>query len=267
MSVEGKVVLITGAGRGIGRGIALAFGAAGASVVVAERDEPDGRSVVQEIQGTGGAALFVRCDVSRREDVYGAVKAAADHFGGLDVLVNNAVALTPNVLLEDKTDEMLELTISTGMWGTWWGMRAALPEFQKRGGGRIINFYSGDAESGAWLHSDYNASKSAVLGLTRSAAAEWGRYNVLVNAICPAAKGTTYHLLEAQNPRFLDRWLRGNPLGRMGEPDKDIAPVVLFLASEASRYITGEMIHVDGGQHLARSSSKPESIGSAPPPE
>ena len=262
MQFSSKTVVITGGGRGIGRAMALAFAREGAAVVVAERDAQDGQAVAEQIVSSGGQALFLACDVSRREDVYGALDMAAETFGGLDVLINNAGCLSPNVLLEDKTDEMLDQTIKVGMWGTWWGMKAALPHFRRRGGGRIINFYSNDADSGAWMHADHNAGKLAILGLTRSAAAEWGRYNIRVNAICPAAAGTVFQQMKIDDPEFVDRWCYQNPAGWMGDPERDIAPVALFLASEASRYITGEVIHVDGGQHLARRSSKPAGLPS-----
>src|SRR5208283_1756926 len=109
---------------------------------------------------------------------------------------------TPEVLLEDKTDAMLARTLDAGLWGTWWMMRAAFPHLKARGGGRIINFYSINADAGSWLTSDYNAMKGAIQGLTRSAAVEWGRFNILVNAIAPTAAGTVYAQLCEEHPGF-----------------------------------------------------------------
>jgi NAD(P)-dependent dehydrogenase (short-subunit alcohol dehydrogenase family) len=139
-------------------------------------------------------------------------------------------------------------------------MRAALPEMKKRGGGRIINFYSIDAEVAAWLHADYNAAKAAIQGLTRSAAAEWGRFNILVNAIAPTAAGTVFVELCKKIPGFAEAASAQNPLGRVGDPEKDIAPVVVFLASELSRYVTGETIHVDGGMNMPGYHSRPADL-------
>src|SRR5690606_4602534 len=107
---------------------------------------------------------------------------------------------------------------------------------------------------------DHNITKSAILGVTRSAAAEWGRYNILTNIIAPAAAGTVFEDMKIADPEFVERWSYQNPLGRMGDPQKDMAPVVMFLASPAAGYITGELLRVDGGQHLARRSSKPADL-------
>lgn len=258
--LDGKVAVVTGAGKGIGRGIARRFAAEGAAVVVAELDPTEGERVAADIDSAGGRAVFIRTDVGDKAQIESAIVAAAEVFGRLDILVNNAIALSPNVPLEDKSDEDLDGLLRTGLWATWWAMRAALPHFQANGGGRVINFYSIDAEAAAWLHADYNLTKEAIRGLTRSAAAEWGRYNVLVNAIAPAAKGTVFDQLSQAIPGFAEMSAAANPLGRVGDPETDIAPVAVFLASDDSRYVTGETIHVDGGQHLPRYNSKPPTI-------
>jgi NAD(P)-dependent dehydrogenase (short-subunit alcohol dehydrogenase family) len=258
--LDGKVALITGSGKGIGRGIARRFVKEGAAVVVAELDDAAGKQVAEELEQGGGRALFSHTDVGDKEQIEAAVGAAVSTFGRLDVLVNNAIALSPNVPLEDKTDADLDGLLHSGLWATWWSMRAALPHFKQQGGGRVINFYSIDAEAAAWLHVDYNATKEAIRGLTRSAAAEWGRYNILVNAIAPAAQGTVFMQLSEAIPGFAEISSAANPLGRVGDPEEDIAPVAVFLASDDSRYVTGETIHVDGGQHLPRYNSRPPGL-------
>lgn len=258
--LKDKVAVITGAGGGIGRGIARCFARAGAAVVIAEIDELTGRAVEQELKDLGGQARFVRTDVTKKDSIEAAVQAAVDTFGGLDILVNNAFVPTPNVLLEDKTDEMFALTLASSLWASWWAMRAALPHLRQRGGGRIINFYSIDVETGAWLHADYNSAKAGVLGLTRSAASEWGRFNITVNAIAPTAMGATFHKLAAENPGFAERSAAARPLGRSGDPELDIGPVAVFLASDMSRYVTGESMHVDGGLHLYGYNSRPAHV-------
>lgn len=255
-----QVALITGAGGGIGRGVALSFAKEGAAVVVAELDEVSGAAVAEELRALGAQALFIKTDVSSKADIEAAIAAAVSQFGGLDILVNNAFAPTPNVLLEEKTDAMLEQTLNSTVWAAWWSMKAALPHMQKRGGGKIINFYSIDTEIGAWLHGDYNTAKAAIVGLTRSAAAEWGRFNIRVNAIAPTAMGATFFKLAEENPGFAEMSASMRPLGRCGEPEADIGPVVVFLASEMSRFMTGETLHVDGGLHLPGYNSRPKHI-------
>lgn len=148
----GKVAVVTGAGKGIGRGIARRFAREGAKVIAAELDRDAGKQVVEDIGELGGEGLFVQTDVSRKTDIEGAITAAQESFGGLDILVNNAIALTPDVPLEYKTDEMLEQTMKVGLWSVWWGMQTAFPLMKARGGGRIINFYSIDADNGNWVH-------------------------------------------------------------------------------------------------------------------
>lgn len=254
-ALAGKIALVTGAGAGVGRGIARAFAREGAKVIVAEIDEANGRAVADEVGG-----LFVRTDVSVKPDVLAAVATAHEHFGRLDVLVNNAMRLSPNVLLEDKTDQMLEATLATGLWATWWAMHAAFPIMRTQGAGRIINLTSIDAEAGAWLHSDYNLTKGAIRELTRSAAVEWGRHGILVNAIAPAAAGTVYSQLSAAIPGFEVMANAMNPLGRVGDPEADIGGAAVFLASDAARYVNGETLHVDGGLHIPRYDSRPPEL-------
>lgn len=255
-----QVALITGAWGGIGRGIALNFAKEGAAVVVAELDVASGEAVVAELKALGARAVFIKTDVCVKAQVEAAVQLAVDEFGGLDILINNAFAPTPNVLLEDKTDAMLEQTLGSIVWAACWAKRAALPHMKARGGGKIVNFYSIDVEIGAWLHGDYNTAKAAIVGLTRSAASEWGRFNVRVNTIAPTAMGATFHKLAAENPGFAEMSASMRPLGRCGEPEADIGPAVVFLASEMSRYITGETIHVDGGLHLPGYNSRPKAV-------
>jgi NAD(P)-dependent dehydrogenase (short-subunit alcohol dehydrogenase family) len=258
--LDGTVAIVTGAGQGIGRGIARRFAREGSRVVIAEIDERHGTSVAEEVRALGGDARFVRTDVGVKGDVEGAVRAGLDAYGRIDILVNNAIALSPNVLLEQKTDDMLDRVLHTGLWATWWSMQAVFPTMRDQGGGRIINFYSIDAEAGAWLHADYNLTKDAIRGLTRAAAAEWARFSILVNAIAPAAAGSVFVQLARDIPGFAEGAAAMNPTGRVGDPEDDIAPVAVFLASDDARYVTGETIHVDGGQHLGRYQSKPPDL-------
>jgi NAD(P)-dependent dehydrogenase (short-subunit alcohol dehydrogenase family) len=258
--LDGKVALVTGAGAGIGRGIARRYAREGAAVAVVEIQQDNGSRVAAELETLGAKSLFIRTDVSKKIEVEAAVAATLKHFGRLDILVNNASKLSPNVLLEQKTDQMLIETLGVGTWATWWFMQLAMPIMREQGGGRIINFLSVDAEAGAWLHADYNMMKGAIEALTRSAAMEWGRFKILVNAIAPVAAGTVYDELTRAIPGFEQMASAMNPLGRVGDPEEDIAPVAVFLGSEDCRYVTGEVIHVDVGMHVPRYHSKPPDL-------
>jgi 3-oxoacyl-[acyl-carrier protein] reductase len=256
-----KVAIITGGAKGLGYGISRALAREGAAVLISGRDGAATEKVAAEITAEFGTrAIGIAADMGVKADVVAMVERAVDEFGGLDILVNNASQLSAGVLLEDKTDEMLQRTLEIGVWGNWWGMQAAFPHMKAQGGGSIINFSSIDAQTGAWLHSDYNINKLGILGLTRSAAVEWGRFNIRVNAIAPTGLGQVFAQLVKDVPGFLENVVATNPLKRAGDPEKDIGPVVVFLASEMSRFITGEMINVDGGQNLPGYVSIPHNL-------
>lgn len=256
--LSGKVALITGAGQGIGRGVARYFAREGASIMVAEIDAASGRRVVLELQELGARAAFVRTDVSQKASVQAAVEETVEQFGRLDVLVNNAIKLPTKVLMEQKTDEMLEQQLSIGVWGSWWAMQAAMPIMRSQGGGRIINFTSMDVETGAWFHADYSVAKAGIQAMTRSAAIDWARYGILVNAIMPIAATAAFEKMCEERPGLREYASSIVPVGRMGDPEEDIGPAVAFLASDASRYITGATLPVDGGLNLPRMSAKPD---------
>ncbi|MFA7555779.1 MAG: SDR family oxidoreductase [Spongiibacteraceae bacterium] len=259
--LENRVAIITGGAKGLGYGISKRLAKDGAKLIITGRDGKATAEIAEQIRDEiGTEAVGMSADVGVKSDVEATIQRAIDEFGGLDILVNNGSALSPNVLLEDKTDEMLKRTLDIGVWGTWWGMRAALPHFKKRGGGSIINFNSIDSQVGAWLHADYNITKSGIMGLTRTAAVEWGRFNVRVNAIAPTGLGQVFAQLVEDSPGFLEMATQNCPLKRAGDPETDIGPVVAFLASDMSKFVTGEMINVDGGQHLPGYVSIPHNL-------
>lgn len=257
-ALEGKVAVVTGAGQGIGRGIARRFARDGAAMIIAEISVEHGKRVAQEIEDQGGRARFVRTDVSKKADVQAMVDAAVSEFGRLDILVNNAVKVPTPTVMEKKTDAMLEQQLAIGVWGTWWALHAALPVMRKQGGGSIINFSSLDFETGAWLHSDYSVMKGGIIGMTRSAAIDWARFGIRVNALAPVAATAAFEKMCAERPGFREVANSIIPLGRMGDPEDDIAPVAVFLASDAARYMTGAVLNVDGGLNMNRMSGKPD---------
>jgi len=243
--LDGRVALITGAGDGIGRGIATVFAAEGAKVVVAERNAEAGARVADEIGG-----VFVPTDVADRDDVVAAVDAATDRFGRLDILVNNAWGGGRLCRVEHKTDELFAKGFGVGFYGPFWAMQAAFPTMKAQGYGRIISLCSLNGTNAHIGTAEYNSAKEALRALTRTAAREWAGYGICANIICPAAKSAASRAVFAEHPELEAAADAANPMGRMGDPETDIAPVAVFLASDDCRYLTGNTLFVDGGSHI-----------------
>ncbi len=250
MRLAGKVAIVTGAGQGIGRGIAVVYAREGATVVVAERKEHRAERTAAEIRAAGGRALALATDVSDRRDVTAMVERTLREFGRLDVLVNNAQGLHEHRPLEDLTDEEFDVFLVSGLKGTFWAMQAAFPAMKAQGGGRIINMVSLNALVGAPGLADYNATKAAIQALSRTAAREWGRHGILVNCIAPGATSKRGQEFLERNPEAARRIVEERPLGRLADPEADLAPVALFLASDDGHFVTGQTYFVDGGAHL-----------------
>jgi NAD(P)-dependent dehydrogenase (short-subunit alcohol dehydrogenase family) len=247
--IEGKVAIVTGAGQGIGRGIALVYARAGASIVVAEWKPHRMEKTVEEIRGEGFAALGVVADIAKRDQVSAMVEKTVAHFGRLDILVNNAQSYAPRAPLLELTEEHLNTFIDSGIKGTLWAMQAAHPHMKGRGG-RIINFVSASGMKGEPGLGAYNAAKEGIRALTRTAAREWGKDGILVNAIAPAAMSKRGLDYRDRDPEGFARAMAERPVGRLGDPETDIAPVALFLAGPASQFLTGQTFLVDGGAHI-----------------
>lgn len=258
--LDGRVALITGPGQGIGRGVARRFAREGAKIILAELNEELGQKVEAEIKELGGQAVFIRTDVGEKDQMLAAVAAAVEHFGRLDILVNNAFSPAPPVLMANKTDAMLKRQLDVSIWGAWWAMQAAFPIMREQGGGSIINYTSVDVEMGAYLHADYNVVKAGLVGLTRSAAVDWGRFNIRANVVAPIAASTAYERLCVELPGFAEMAKGPIPLGRVGDPEEDIAPALVFLASDSARFITGVTLPVDGGLHMPRGAIIPTEL-------
>jgi NAD(P)-dependent dehydrogenase (short-subunit alcohol dehydrogenase family) len=248
--VQGRVVIVTGAGQGIGRGIAHHVGKNGASVVVAEWKEHRAARTVEELTAIGVPALAAVCDVSKKSDVDAMVEAAVERFGRVDALVNNAQTFRPQAPLATVTEEDVDTFYESGVKGTLWGMQAVHPHMQQAGWGRIVNFASAAGVTGMRGYGAYNASKEAIRALTRTAAREWGRDGIVVNCICPGAASKRGQEAAERGGEEYRRFLEEHPIGRQGDPEDDIAPVVQFLCSDASRYLTGQTLMVDGGAFL-----------------
>jgi NAD(P)-dependent dehydrogenase (short-subunit alcohol dehydrogenase family) len=250
--LQGKVCIVTGAGQGVGRGIALAFAREGATVAVVEFNEQSGQQVAAEVEGLGSKSLFVHCDVADRASVDAAVAAVVETFGGIDVLVNNAqrAPAGPTPLVE-HTDEIVDLCFSTGFRGTLYFMQACYPHLKERTG-KIVNFASAAGLEGQQGMAAYGASKEAIRALSKTAAREWGPDGINVNIVCPLAKSPGVVKLLEIAPEMERRMTKGNPIARIGDCEEDIAPVVVFLAGDESRYVTGQTLCADGGAFLIR---------------
>jgi NAD(P)-dependent dehydrogenase (short-subunit alcohol dehydrogenase family) len=243
--LAGRVALVTGAGAGIGEGIARRFADEGAKVVVAELDSAAGEAVANAVGG-----VFVSTDVSDRAQVENAVQTAVSEFGSVDIVVNNAWGGGAIGRVELKTDEQLADGIAVGFYGPYWAMRAAFPHMKENAWGRIVNMCSLNGVNAHMGSLEYNAAKEALRALTRTAAREWAPTGVTVNAICPAAKSQAFLRAIGEYPELEAMADAANPMGRMGDPYEDIAPIAVFLASDACRYLTGNTLFADGGAHI-----------------
>jgi NAD(P)-dependent dehydrogenase (short-subunit alcohol dehydrogenase family) len=244
--LDGKVAVITGGASGMGRATALRFVTEGAKVLLADVDTAGGESALGEIKSAGGEAAFLRVDVSQAADVQEMIRVAVQDLGGLDVLFNNAGIEGQSSWLADCTEENWDRVLAINLKGVFLGMKYALPHMAAQGFGSIINTASVAGLVGWRAGGAYSASKAGVANLTRTAALEYARYNVRINAICPGVIHTP--MLDRINPSpdTMRQLVTMQPMPRLGTAD-DIAIMALFLASDESTYVTGAMLPVDGG--------------------
>ena len=241
---------MTGAGQGIGRGIALHLARNGAAVVVAEWKEHRAQRTVDELEALGARALAAVCDISDKAQVDAMVEQTMATFGRVDALVNNAQTFRPSAELASVSEEDVDVFYESGVKGTLWAMQAVRPHMAATGWGRIVNFASAAGITGMRGYGAYNASKEAIRALTRTAAREWGRDGIVVNCVAPGAASKRGQEAAARDDEAYQQFVREHPIGRQGDPEDDIAPVVLFLCSDACRYLTGQTLMVDGGAFL-----------------
>ncbi|WP_026378820.1 SDR family NAD(P)-dependent oxidoreductase [Agromyces italicus] len=243
MRLENKVAIVTGGAGGIGQGIVRHFLAEGAKVVIVDIvDQQQGDELVA---GLGDAVRYLQSDISRAENAPTIIASAVDAFGRLDILVNNAHASKQAPILE-TTQEMWDLSLGSGMYATFHLMRAAHPELVKTKGA-IVNFASGAGIKGLPNQVTYAAAKEAIRAITRVAANEWAADGVRVNLVSPVALTPGIKAWGEAFPAEFQEVVGGVPLGRLGDPETDIAPAVAFLASDDAKYITGQTLMTDGG--------------------
>lgn len=244
---EGKVALVTGAAAGIGEVTARAFAEAGASVMLADINQEAGAKVAAAINEAGGKAAFLRCDVTRSDDVKHLVEQTIELFGRLDCAFNNAGVELERTKLADGEEGIFDAIMDVNVKGVWQCMRHQIPVMVNAGGGVIVNTASVAGLGAAPTLSIYSASKHAVVGLTKSAAVEYGRKGVRVNAICPAIIDTDMLRRAVEDdPRKEEVHKNMHPIGRIGQP-QEVAAAVLYLCSDGAGFTTGVALPLDGG--------------------
>lgn len=249
--VEGKRIIITGAGQGIGLGMARHLVANGAMVTVAEWKAhrlERGLASLAEL-GADDRVLGTVTDIGDEGSVDAMVTATVERFGGVDGLINNAHTFTAKASLLEVEEGDLDVNQST-VKGTWHAMRAVHPHMAAQGWGRIVNFASAAGITGMADYGAYSMAKEAIRALTRTAAREWGRDGIVVNAIAPGAASPRGQDAAARAEAEYREYLKEHPMGRQGDPEDDIGPVALFLCSGACRFLTGQTLMVDGGAFL-----------------
>ena len=225
------------------------LGKHGATIVVAEWKAHRVERVVGQLHDLGVEAMGVECNILDRASIDAAVASTVDRYGRIDGLINNAHTFTAHVPIADVGEEDLDLNHGT-VKGTLWAMQAVRPHMKAQGWGRIVNFASAAGITGMAGYAAYNASKEAIRALTRTAAREWGRDGIVVNAIAPGAASQRGLESAARDEDAYQLFARTHPIGRQGDPEDDIGPVALFLCSDGCRYLTGQTFMVDGGAFL-----------------
>lgn len=244
-----RVAIVTGAGQGVGRGIALALAAEGARIAAVDLNVDTARQTADACRARGVDAVAIVADVGRRTDVEAAADEVLRELGSIAILVNNAHDFTLGIPLEETTDDDMERSWRTAALGTLYCMQACFAPMRDAGAGKILNIGSGSALDGDAGSASYVAAKEAVRALTRVAAREWGPHGIHVNTLCPFARTPRWEAFAAEHPGRVERQAAGLPLRRApGDPELDIGRAAVFLVSDDSSYVTGQTLFVEGGR-------------------
>ncbi|MHA0289754.1 SDR family NAD(P)-dependent oxidoreductase [Mycobacterium sp. C3-094] len=243
--LAGRAVIVTGAARGVGKGIARALTTRGASVLLVDRDEELLRATAAEL--SEGSVDSLAVDLRESDAAERIVAAAVDAFGTVHALVNNAIATNEPTAFQDITEQDYDLVFDVGPRATFRLMQAVYPVFASNGGGSIVNLGSGSGTQGLPRFGAYGAAKEAIRGMSKVAALEWGRHRIRVNVVCPYAETESIRAWREMDPQTYERTVRAVPLGRLGDVATDIGPVVCFLLSDDAAFVTGQTLMADGG--------------------
>ena len=247
--LEGRVAIVTGASRGIGRAIALAYAEEGADLALAARSKPDLEETADLVGRQGGRALVIPTDVTAFAEVEALVARTLTDLGGLDILVNNSGVAKVAPLAEASVDDWRWM-VETNLSGVFYGCRAAAPHLIARRRGKVINIASVLGAVGLPGYTMYSATKGGVIALTRALGVEWARHGIQVNALAPGWFATDMTHPAFADPRVGERLARDIPMRRIGKPE-EIGPLAVYLASAASDFMTGQTIFLDGGHSAA----------------
>lgn len=245
--LQGKVAIITGARRGIGKAEATALAAEGAKVVACDLVYEDLLTVRDEIAASGGECLPLQCDVREKDQIQNVVKKTIEKYGKVDILVNNAQGGLEPVVLEDITDELVAMSLYSGPVASLRFMQACFPYMKAQKWGRIINTASGASKGGVPNFANYAMAKGAIASLTYAAATDWSKFGITINVIFPAIISQPLAHWMAGSPERRQAMEAGIPVGYIGEAERDLGPVIVFIASDASHYLTGHAFYIDGG--------------------
>ncbi len=246
-----KVAIVTGAGQGIGKGIAMVLARRGVKIVCTGRRIAPIEQTAAEIKEMGGEAFAMSCDSADRARVDEVVKKTVEVFGTVDIVVNNGQAIVPSASVEDTTYENMLKSWQSGTIGSLNYMQAVFPYMKAQHEGRIINFASATGMFGIAGQLAYGSNKEAVRGLTKIAAKEWGQYGICVNCVLPGAESPAAKGWAEKFPEEYEKQVMLNPMHRFGDPENDIAPVVAFLCGPDSCYYSGQCLLVDGANSIA----------------
>lgn len=248
--LDGRVAIVTGGARGVGRGLSLALAKEGASVAIAEIDTQTGPATEKEVRELDLAATWFECDVSQRDQVERTVAATVEAYGGVDILINCATGARPATAFRsfmEHTDDQIETQLGVEVWGSFYLMQTCYPHLCESPHARVINICSMAGTERVPGFMIYSAAKEALRAMSGVAAKEWGRKGINVNVICPTASTEATIRFRTENPELAEASLASIPLGRYGEPEHDIGRVAVFLAGDDAAFMTGQTLMVDGG--------------------